>query len=83
MNYYNYLLKKMLLVDFSTFHNMLKEQTQVDIQIKNVCKNNQIDRYDFDPQVDLGIEGILIPQVVVDFRSQVNILPITTWIKHC
>ena len=42
---------------------------------------NQIEISNFDPQVDLDIEGVLIPQVVVNFRSQVNILPRTTWIR--
>ena len=42
---------------------------------------NHIDIFDFDPQFDLDIEGILIPQVVIDFRSQFNILPRTEWVK--
>jgi hypothetical protein len=29
---------------------------------------------DYDPQVDLEFEGFIIPQEVVDFCSQVNIL---------
>lgn len=54
---------------------------QVDRPIKNVCKMNRIDRTNFDPQIGLDIEGVLIPQVVADFGSQVNILPRTTWIR--
>lgn len=42
---------------------------------------NQVDRFNLDPQVDLEVEGLLIPQVVVDFESQVNILPKSTWLK--
>ena len=42
---------------------------------------NQIDRSDFDPQVDLHIKWVLITQVVIELRSQLNILPRTTWIK--
>ena len=42
---------------------------------------NQVDRSNLNPQADLDIEGVLIPQVVLDFGSQVNILPKTTWIK--
>lgn len=42
---------------------------------------NQVDRYDLGPQVNLDIEGVLIPQVVVNFGSQVNILPKITWLK--
>ena len=61
--------------------NMLKERTQVDRPIKNVCKMNHMDKSNFDPQVNLKIEGVHIPQVVVDFGSQVNILPRTTWVK--
>ena len=55
--------------------NMLKERPQVDRSIKNVYKINHVDKLDFDPQVNLEIEGVLIPQVVVEFGSQVNILP--------
>ena len=36
---------------------------------------------DFDPQVDLQINEFLIPKVVLDFRSQVNILKKDTWGK--
>jgi hypothetical protein len=35
----------------------------------------------YNPQVDLEIEGIMVNQVVVDFGSQVNILPQETWIR--
>ena len=40
-----------------------------------------MDKSNFDPQVNLDIEGVLIPQVVVDFGSQANILPIATWVN--
>lgn len=30
---------------------------------------NQVNRSNLDPQVDLEIEGLLIPQVIVDFGS--------------
>jgi hypothetical protein len=36
---------------------------------------------DFDPQVDLEIDGHMIKQVIVDFGSQVNILPRETWVR--
>ena len=36
---------------------------------------------DFDPQVDLQINELLIPKVVFDFGSQVNILTKNTWEK--
>ena len=60
---------------------MLKERAQVDRPIRNVCKMNHMDKLDFNPQVKLEIEGLLIPQVVVDFGSQVNILPRAIWVK--
>ena len=60
---------------------MLKYQPQVDKQINNVFKTNQVDMFDLKPQVDLDIKGALIPQVFIDFGSQVNILPKSTWIK--
>ena len=37
---------------------------------------------DLDPQVDLRINESLIPKVVLDFGSQVNILAKNTWEKH-
>ena len=40
-----------------------------------------MDKSYFDPQVNLEIEGVLIPQVVVDFGSQVNIIPRAKWVK--
>ena len=36
---------------------------------------------DFDPQVDIQINKFLIPRVILDFRSQVNILRKRTWDK--
>ena len=36
---------------------------------------------DFDPQVDIQINEFLIPRVVLDFGSQVNILTKSTWEK--
>lgn len=62
--------------------NMLKDQPQVNRQINNVYKMNQVHKFDLDPQVYLDIEGVLISQVFVNFGSQVNILPRCTWMKH-
>lgn len=42
---------------------------------------NQVGQFDLDPQVDLDIKGVLTPQVVVNFGSQVNIIPKRTWMK--
>lgn len=42
---------------------------------------SQVDRFEFKPQVDLEIEGVLIPQIVIEFSSQVNILLKRTWMK--
>ena len=36
---------------------------------------------DFDPQANLQINEFLIPKVVLDFGSQVNILTKDTWEK--
>ena len=36
---------------------------------------------DFDPQVDLQINELLVPRVALDFGSQVNILTKYTWEK--
>jgi hypothetical protein len=47
---------------------------------KRTCKNlRQLTQEkiqdDYDTQVNLEVEGFMVSQVVVDFRSQVNILP--------
>ena len=42
---------------------------------------NQVDKSNLDLQVDLEIKGVLIPQGVVNFGSQVNIFPKSTWLK--
>lgn len=42
---------------------------------------NQVHKFDLIRQVDLEIEGLLIPQVIIDFGSQVNIFPKSTWLK--
>jgi hypothetical protein len=36
---------------------------------------------DYDPRVDWEIEGMMVSQVVVDFGSQINILPRETWVR--
>ena len=58
---------------------MLKDQTQANKITKNIY--NHVDKFYLNPKIDLDIEGALISQVVVDFVSQVNILPRSTWIK--
>lgn len=47
--------------------------------IKQILRCSQV--YDHDLQVDLKINVFLVKQVVVDFVSQVNILPRDTWIN--
>jgi hypothetical protein len=42
---------------------------------------NKVDKFDLDPLVYLEVEGVIIPQVVVYFDSQVNIFPKRTWLK--
>ena len=42
---------------------------------------SKVDRSYQNPQVDLDIEGVLIPQTVIDFGSQVNVLPKNKWMK--
>ena len=60
---------------------MLKQSTQVNQPLKNLCKMDHLDKSYFDPHVNLEIEGELIPKVMVDFESQVNILPRSTWVR--
>jgi hypothetical protein len=61
--------------------NILREYEDNQRPVKSVRKLSQ-DRTtnDFDPQVDLEVNGHMIKQVVVDFGSQVNILPKETWV---
>lgn len=48
---------------------------------KNISYTSQNYQNDFDPQVDLHIGEYLIPKVILDFGSQVNILTKNTWEK--
>jgi len=48
---------------------------------KSICSLGKCDNPNLDPLVDLVVNGYNIPQVVVDFGSQVNVLPRSTWIK--
>ena len=48
---------------------------------KNIAYMSSDTQNDFDPQVDLQINESLIPKVVLDFGSQVNILTKNTWEK--
>ena len=57
----------------------LKSKYGIDKQAKNICSLNQKDKSDTDPLVDLEIEGYHVGQVVLDFRSQVNIMTKDTW----
>ena len=48
-------------------------------QTKNIYSLNQKDKSDANPLVDLEIEGYYVRQVVLNFRSQVNIMTSDTW----
>jgi hypothetical protein len=62
--------------------SILREYKEDQRSVKILCQLSQ-ERHtnDFDPQVDLEIDGHMIKEVVVDFGSQVNILPRETWIR--
>ena len=62
--------------------NILKDQPEINEKVKNVCNMNQVDKIDLDQQVDIKLEGVLIPQVVLYFRSQIKILPKRSWLKR-
>jgi hypothetical protein len=62
------------------FLNILREYKEGKRPSKDVRKLSYQHKY-YDPRVDLEINEILIKQVVVDFGSQVNILPRETWIR--
>jgi hypothetical protein len=59
--------------------NILREYKEGQRPSKDVRQLSYKNKY-YDPRVDLEIHGVLINQVVVDFGSQVNILPRDTWI---
>ena len=60
--------------------NILKEYKEGQRPSKDVRKLSYKHKY-YDPWVDLEINEVSIKQVVVDFGSQVNILPRETWIR--
>ena len=60
---------------------MLKDESTTPRISKNIAYMRSNTQNDFDPQVDLQINEFLIPKVVLDFRSQVNILRKDTWEK--
>ena len=61
--------------------SILKEESNTPKMTKNIAYMNSNTQSDFDPQVDLQINEFLIPRVVLDFGSQVNILTKITWDK--
>ena len=61
--------------------SILKEESNTPKITKNIAYMSSSTQSDFDPQVDLQINEFLIPRVVLDFGSQVNILTKSTWEK--
>jgi hypothetical protein len=61
--------------------SILKEEVYTPKVSKNIAYMGSNIHNDFDPQVDLQINELLIPKVVLDFGSQVNILTKSTWEK--
>jgi hypothetical protein len=59
--------------------NILREYKEGQRPSKDVRQLSYKNKY-YDPWVDLEIHGVLINQEVVEFGSQVNILPWDTWI---
>jgi hypothetical protein len=62
------------------FLNILREYKEGKRPSKDVRKLSYQHKY-YDPRGDMEINEILIKQVVVNFGSQVNILPRETWIR--
>ena len=58
--------------------SILKEETNTPNITKNIAYMSSNTQSDFDPQVDLQINEFLIPRVVLDLRSQFNILTKST-----
>ena len=61
--------------------SILKEEAYTPKVTKNIAYMGSNIQNDFDPQVDLQINELFIPKVVLDFGSQVNILTKSTWEK--
>ena len=61
--------------------SILKEEAFIPKITKNIAYMGNNIQNDFDPQVDMQINELLIPKVVLDFGSQVNILTKNTWEK--
>ena len=61
--------------------SILKEEVYTPKVSKNIAYMGNNIQNDFDPQVYLQINELLIPKVVLDFGSQVNILTKSTWEK--
>ena len=57
----------------------IKHNNNTEKQTNSICSLNQKDKSDVDPLVDLEIEGYHVRQVVLNFRSQVNIMTRDTW----
>lgn len=60
---------------------MLKDGSTTPKISKSIVYMSNNTQNDFDPQVDLQINEFLIPKVVLDCGSQVNILTKDTWEK--
>ena len=58
---------------------ILKDESTTPRISKNIAYMSNNTQNDFDSQVDLKINEFLIPKVVLDFGSQVNILTKDTW----
>ena len=73
----NYIKYKTMKIMLSQIY--IKNKTCMDKQTNNICNLNKKDKNDSNPLVDLEIEGYHVWQVVLDFRSQVNIMTRDTW----
>ena len=60
---------------------MLKDESTIPRISKNIAYMSSNTQNDFDRQVDVQINEILIRKVVLDFGSQVKILTKDTWEK--
>ena len=61
--------------------SILKEEAYTPKITKNIAYMGKHIQNNLDPQVNLQINELLIPKVVLDFGSQVNILTKSTWEK--
>jgi len=80
-DFFQLLINEYVVLHLVDLMNILKNEPTNSRVSKTISYMLQDGQTDFDPQVNLHIEGSLIPKFILDFGSQVNILTKCTWEK--